>query len=473
MHKKKWYLLLVMLLMGALLLSACGGDEEPAEEPAGEVEEVEEVEEPTAEPTEEPVEEPTEEPMEEPTEEPMEEPTEEPAEEPTEEAAAEEEMAEDIPDNALVLWADDTRSPVLQEVGDAFEAEFGLPVAVVQLAFGDIRDQLQIAGPAGEGPDIIIGAHDWLGTLVESGMLLPIDLGEKEEMFADAALNAFTYNGELYGMPYAIENVAFIYNPEILAEGGFDAPPETWEEVTEIATALEEQGLVEQGYIIQQNDPYHFFPIMTAYGGYVFGQTEDGNYNPEDLGIASEGTIEGAQWLQQMAEAGHVQPGVDYDVMHEQFENGNAAMMITGPWALPRIRESGVPYEVTTLPAGSEAAKPFLGAQGFMVSAFSEQPLVAETFLVEYVATEEVMAQLFEADPRPPVFQPVLENLEDPDLATFAEAGTEGLAMPGIPAMDAVWTAWGNAMEFVILGEQDAEAAFSDAAESIQNTLEQ
>ena len=34
----------------------------------------------------------------------------------------------------------------------------------------------RVAGPAGEGPDIIIGAHDWLGELVTNGLLAPIDL---------------------------------------------------------------------------------------------------------------------------------------------------------------------------------------------------------------------------------------------------------------------------------------------------------
>jgi maltose-binding protein MalE len=485
--KNKWYLIVALLIVSALALAACGGDAgEPTTAP---------VEEPVVEPTEEPMEEPTEEPMEEPTEEPMEEPTEEPAEEepteaPEEEATEEpaeeeatEEPAEEEPtpepteapvltecapdDETLVVWADETRSQLMVDLGDDFLAEYGVCLEVTQLGFGDIRDRVKIVAPAGEGPDVFVGAHDWLGELVINGLLAPVDLAGLEDQFVDVGLEACTYNGELYCMPYAIENVAFVYNPELVPEA-----PETWDEVREIAIQLEEAGEVENGYIIQQNDPYHLFPLMTAYGGYVFGQTETG-YDPSDVGIDSEGTIAAAQWLGQMAEEGHIPPGVDYDIMHESFENGNAAMMITGPWALPRIRESGVPYAIADIPAGTQEAQPFVGVQGFMINAFSEQQLLANVFLTEFVATEEVMQQLFEAGGRPVAYRPVFEAIEDEDIAAFASAGENGLPMPAIPEMSAVWSAWGDAQQLVITQEEEPEAAFQNAAEQIRNAIEE
>ena len=373
---------------------------------------------------------------------------------------------------SLVIWADETRSGVLQALGEEFEAEYGVGIQVEQYGFGDIRDQFKVAGPAGEGPDIIIGAHDWLGELVINGLLAPIDLGEKEELFLEPAVQAFVYEGELYGMPYAMENVAFVYNPEILAEGGYDAPPTTWEEVMAVAADLEEQGLVEQGFIRQEGDPYHYFPIMTAFGGYVFGLTEEG-YDATDVGIDSEGALAAANWLGQMVDEGHLSPGVDYDVMHETFENGNAAMMITGPWALPRIRESGIPYAVTTIPGATQDAQPFLGVQGFMVSAFSENQVLAHAFLTEFVATEEVMQAIYDSDPRPSAFLPVFEAIEDEDIAGFAAAGENGLPMPAIPEMSAVWTAWENAVILVTQGAEEPEPAFTTAAEQIRTTIEE
>ena len=243
---------------------------------------------------------------------------------------------------------------------------------MTQKEFGSIRDDLKIAGPAGEGPNIIIGAHDWLGELVENGLLAEIDLGAQSDMFLPAAVQAFTYDGALYGMPYATENVAFVYNTDLV-----ETPPTTWTEVETLAAQLETDGAVQQGFIHQESDPYHFFPIMSAFGGYVFGLTDEG-YDPEDVGIDSEGSLAAATWLDNMYKAGHLKSGaaVNYDIMHEVFGNG-------------------VPFAVTTIPAETQPAQPFLGVQGFMISNFSSDPLLAQTFLQEFVANEETMQAIF------------------------------------------------------------------------------
>jgi maltose/maltodextrin transport system substrate-binding protein/arabinogalactan oligomer/maltooligosaccharide transport system substrate-binding protein len=331
----------------------------------------------------------------------------------------------------------------------------------------DIRDQLGVAGPAGEGPDILIGAHDWLGQLVSNGLLEPIDLGDKRDQFLEAALQAYTYNGELYGMPYQMDNVAFFRNTDLVPEA-----PETWTEVTQIATQLESAGEVELGYVRQEGDPYHFFPIQTAFGGYVFGTTEDGSYDPTDVGIDSPGTIAAAQWLQEMVENGHMKAGIDYDIMHTMFEEGRAAMIVTGPWALPRLRDSGVPYAISDIPNQRADGRPFIGVQGFMINSFSRNKLLAQTFLTEFIATEEVMVQLYEAVPRPVAYEPAQDDISSPDIAAFGEVGANGAPMPAIPEMSAVWSAWTDAIVLVTQGQQDAKPAFENAAEQIRNTIE-
>jgi maltose-binding protein MalE len=370
-------------------------------------------------------------------------------------------------DDALVIWADETRAPILEDLGADFEAEFGVAVVVQEYGFGDIRDNFKTAAPAGEGPDIIVGAHDWLGELVVNSLLQPLEFGEEVEAeFLPAALQAFVYEGALYGMPYATENVAFVRNPELVPDA-----PATWDDVRALSEELTD-GEGSYGYIIQDSDPYHFFPIQTAFGGYVFGVTEEG-YDAEDLGIDSEGAIAAATWLEGMADDGLMPTGVDYDVMHSLFTNGEAAMIVTGPWAIGQIQDSGIPFEVSGLPAGPDevTGKPFLGVQGFMVSAFSEKQLLAETFLIDYVATSEAMQAIFDADPRPSAYLPVRESVEDPILQGFIDAGAEGLAMPAIPAMSSVWTSWGDALSLIRNDELSGEEAFATAAEQIRTLL--
>ena len=59
------------------------------------------------------------------------------------------------------------------------------------------------------------------------------------------------------------------------------------------------------GFLTQTiGDPYHFYPIQTAFGGYIFGQNADGSYNAEDLGLNSEGSVAALEWLNSMYEDG-------------------------------------------------------------------------------------------------------------------------------------------------------------------------
>ena len=75
------------------------------------------------------------------------------------------------------------------------------------------------------------------------------------------------------------------------------------------------------------------------------------------------------------------------DLKSAAFQNGDAAMIICGPWLLEALRKANVPFAVSAFPEGSRPVKPFLGVQGFMVSAFSKKQLLAQTFLQKFVAT--------------------------------------------------------------------------------------
>lgn len=347
-----------------------------------------------------------------------------------------------------------------------------MTVEVQQLNFGDIRDQLTQAGPAGEGPDVIIGAHDWLGQLVTAGVVAPIDLGDRAGEFLPVAIQAFTYNGQLYGVPYAIENVALLRNTELVPEA-----PATWEELTQIALDLKEQGKVDIALGLQVPDPYHEFPLFSALGGYVFGQNPDGTYNPEDLGIDSPGGLRAARAFREWTKMGLINKDVNYDVMIEKFGTGKAPFAITGPWAISQpdtgFKATGVPYVVEPIPpVEGGTPRPFVGVQGFMVSAFSKNPLIAQTFVVDFMATDEAQYALYQVGGRPPALRSAFERASsDPDIQGFGQSGADGLPMPAIPEMASVWTAWTDAYTIIFSGKGDPEKAFRDAAEQIRTLI--
>ncbi len=163
---------------------------------------------------------------------------------------------------------------------------------------------------------------------------------------------------------------------------------------------------------------------------------------------------------------------ISYALMLDLFGGGDAAFAITGPWALADFPD--VNFEVSPIPpvdGGTPA--PFVGVQGFMISAFAENELLAQTFLLDYMATTEAQVALYEVGNRPPALISAFEEVaDDPNIEAFGEAGIDGVPMPAIPEMASVWEAWTNAYELIYEGEMEPEAAFEDAASQIRALID-
>jgi maltose/maltodextrin transport system substrate-binding protein/arabinogalactan oligomer/maltooligosaccharide transport system substrate-binding protein len=225
--------------------------------------------------------------------------------------------------------------------------------------------------------------------------------------------------------------------------------------------------------VLPQPDPYHTFPFFSILGGYVFGMDDQGVLDPLDVGLANEGGVAGFEFFQELMDAGIIARATPYDTMMSLFKEGQAATMMTGPWAFGDVRAAGVNYGFTQIPSyKGQYGKPFLGAQGFMVSSFSENKMLANIFLNEFVATTETMLAIYEGDPRPTAFLPAAEIInEDPDMRGVMEAASTAVPMPAIPAMNSVWTAWSDAIELVINQQSTPKAAIENAVELIVQTI--
>ena len=373
-------------------------------------------------------------------------------------------------DAALTLWVyDDGRLEVLNQLGEEFEAEYGVPLNVEVVDLTEIRNSMTLGAASGEGPDMVIIPHDNLGPMVENGAAAPINLGDNAENFLSASIDAFTYNGELYGVPLAVENIGFFRNTDLVAEA-----PTTWAEVAEIGTELVESGEADSA-IGLPDLTYNSYPLFTAFGGYIFGRDDDGNFTIEDFGMNNEGMSAGLSWFEELVEAGVVSGNIDWEAAHVLFETGRSPFILTGPWAINRFETAGVPYEITAFPAAEEGADPgypFLGVQGLVINANKENAILAEVFAVEFLPTAEHYQMIFDAEPRPSAWQTIFESADDPNTAGFNAAGANAVPMPSIPEMGFVWDAWVNAGALVAQGELSPQEALDNAVQQVLAQVE-
>lgn len=347
----------------------------------------------------------------------------------------------------LTVWADETRLDAVKAAAKDFEAETGTTIDVVLKNFSDIRADFLAQVPTGEGPDITVGANDTLGEFIADGVVAPLELGDRAGEFEDVALQAFTQDGQVYGLPYAVENIALIRNTKLAPTA-----PATWDD----AVAAGKAAGTEFPILVQSDgdkgDPYTHFPFQTSFGSKVFNQNEDGSYAPELAMGGPEGQAF-AQWLGAQGAAGVLRTDTTYDIAVEAFKNGKSPFIVGGPWMIESFE--GLDLAIDPIPsAGGQTARPFVGVQGFYLNSKSKNALVATDFLVNYMATEKVQTALFEAGNRLPALTASADKAaeSDPIAAGFRTVGAEGLPMPSIPEMAAVWTFWGNAEAAIVAG---------------------
>lgn len=134
----------------------------------------------------------------------------------------------------IVVWADESRGPNLTKViaakGDWVP---GYTVKIVTFSsFDALKDAFDKATDQ-TGPDIVVGANDWVPTGAKSGKLAPVTLTPAvKARFNPTQLFDLSYRGSLYGVPIDVNNVAMIYNTKLVSSA-----PKTFGEMVDFYKA--------------------------------------------------------------------------------------------------------------------------------------------------------------------------------------------------------------------------------------------
>jgi arabinogalactan oligomer/maltooligosaccharide transport system substrate-binding protein len=368
----------------------------------------------------------------------------------------------------LVIWCDADRAPRLKKYADQFGEENHIKVAV-QVAT-DPRQQFKDATNVGKGPDVVVGAHDWLGELVQNDTVAPVPLSaDMAARFDPKAIAATKYNGQQYGVPYAVENIALMRNTALAPEA-----PDTMDELVATGEKVKKADKEVTNVLVQQvskvGNAYYTYPYLSAFGGGIFATKANGDYDASKVIVNSAESLKGAHVLARLGQQKVLSTNVDDTNAEAIFDGGKAPFFFTGPWATPNAKKAGIKYAISPLPSiDGKRMQPFLGVQMFYVSAKAKNAAFAQEFVTNYVSRKDVQLALFQAGGRPPALTEAYNEVSasDPDVQAFFEAGKGGKAMPNIPAMNSVWAPLGQAAADVIAGKAKVEARFAAAQKEI------
>jgi len=375
---------------------------------------------------------------------------------------------------SLTIWADDKYSRAIKESAAKW-GELNDVQVNVQAVSKDLQTVYVTAAQAGKGPDLVMGAHDWIGNLVQNGTIDPLQLtDDTRAAFNELALQGVTYNGQIYGIPYAIENVVLFRNTDLAPQA-----PKTLDELVAKGKELKAAGKVSEIMALPvgpNGDAYHMYPIYTSGGGYLFGKGAEGDYDPKDLGLSKPEAAKAFEKIGELGEKGEgaLKRSISPDNVTSIFTGKKTAFLLSGPWQIPDLEKSGVPYEITPIPGfqGGKEARPFVGVQAMYVASQGRFKSLAQEFATNYFIQPEVAVALYKADRRPPPLKAAFEEVSktDPDMAKILEAGKDGDIMPAIPEMATVWDPLGKAQSATVGGAPPGSTVAA-AAKAIEGQI--
>jgi multiple sugar transport system substrate-binding protein len=343
-------LLLAMLALLLPLLAACGGSTPATDQPTPSGAQAQPTSAPAAaEPTAAPTSAP------EPTAAAAAEPTAAAAAEPTAAAAAEAQpIGEQLDLANLSPSVADPSQPVTVKfaswVGETdtmkkFAEQFHELHPNITIDFQDvpaeeITDKLltQVAGST--APDVAyldqsaVGDFATRSALVDLNDYVAASSAVKPDDYVPAFVDAATFEGKLYGLPFDGESTGLFYRTDLFQAAGIQAPPKTWAEFEEAAKKLTNKDKKQYGFILFASEAaYYWYPWLWQTGGKLL--SEDGKqilFNNDDGKRAAEFYVRLKDYSPEDFFSSNSYDG------RVAFANGTVAMYVAGAWFAGTLR---------------------------------------------------------------------------------------------------------------------------------------
>ncbi|PRX97809.1 extracellular solute-binding protein [Allonocardiopsis opalescens] len=290
-------------------------------------------------------------------------------------------------------------APAFQALVEDFQAEYpNITVNYETVPFDGAQDTYRTAAQAGDAPDVLRAEVAWVPEFASLGYLAPLDgtpaLQDPDD-FLETPFSSTRYEGATYAVPQVTDGLALLYNRELLAEAGYDEPPQTMEQLREVALAVSEETDAE-GLYLNVGAGYYLLPHIYGQGGDLL------DVEGQRITVNSPEAVAGLEEVLDLIESGAAaepELGPDtYDNMQTAFKEGLVAMVINGPWAMAD-NFTGPEFEdpenlgVAPVPAGPAGQGSPVGGHNYAVYAGS-QNLDASYLFVQYMASAESQARI-------------------------------------------------------------------------------
>ncbi|GGG08565.1 sugar ABC transporter substrate-binding protein [Paenibacillus abyssi] len=370
-----------------------------------------------------------------------------------------------------------------------FTEQTGISVQFLDVPHDNMHERFITEAASGTGAiDIFQTDQPWISEFAEMGFLEPLNdrlTDEDIAQFVPAALEAVSYNDQIFGLPYLVHTPVLYYRTDLFEKAGLTEPPATWDEFREYAKQLTDEAGGVYGTIVegkQSGEPVtHLMDRFLQAGGGVL----DG----DKVVVDSPANVEafkfmlGIQHEDKSSPAGAV--GYDNADVHNMFMQGKAAMVINWPYMYTLANDPGQSkvagqFAVAPQPAGAEHASA-VWSWGFGISSSSKNKDAAMEFL-EWATSTDMMEKFGKHFINPVVKTAAVEalnsdaELSDADkqaIATMSEAVEYGKNVTTTPVFPAIQNRLALSLSKIMTQQSTPEEELKAAQKDIESIVSQ
>lgn len=308
------------------------------------------------------------------------------------------------------------RTELIRGLLDQFEAEnSNIKVTLVSPPTEQADQKLQQMLQSGKGVDVLEVRDITVGPFSNNGWLYDLtdDVSGWSgwgDLTENAKAASVADDGKSYFVPYGFYGLSLFYRTDLVAEAGFDGPPNSWTGLLEQASAIQDPSKNVYGYAFRGGANANS-NVVAAIEAYVID-----DLNVDDAFLMNDGTT--------MFAAPEAQQAVeDYFALFEQasppsavswgypemvagFTNGSTAFLLQDPEVIATVQESSLTedqWDTAPLLVGpsGKAAQP-LAVAGWGVAENSENKEAAVK-LVEFLSSADPATEFAQANSLVPI----------------------------------------------------------------------
>jgi multiple sugar transport system substrate-binding protein len=242
------------------------------------------------------------------------------------------------------------RTEVLKGLLAEFEDENpGITVELVSPPTDQAYQKIQQMLQAGAGIDVAEVRDITVGPFSTNGWLADMSAElEDWDGWANLTDNATRYatnaEGKTYYVPYGFYGLSLFYRTDLIEEAGFDAPPASWDELLEQASAIQDPSKNQFGYAFRGGTNANS-NVVVAIEAYVADQLDPDNAFKLANGDTIFSAPEAADALEtyfELFEKASPPSSVawGYPEMVEGFSNGSTAFLLQDPEVIATVEQS-------------------------------------------------------------------------------------------------------------------------------------